>query len=271
MGKSRNGVTVVNWYDFPHYYDLAFRSETKREVDFIEAVFRKHCSFRIRRLLEPACGSGRLVCAMAARGYHVTGLDLCGPALDYLRRRLSRRGLKASLLQADMADFRLPAPVEAAFCTFNSFRHLLTEREAEAHLRCVARALRPGGLYILGFHLMPRDATDSCVERWTARHGRLHLTVTLRVVDTDWRRRIERVRVNLLARTPTAQRRLRSDFPLRLYRADQFRRLLAKVPELQLREVYDFWYDIDDPVTFNDELADAVFILQKTDRVRRGG
>ena len=266
MSNSRNGVIDANWYEFPHYYDLAFRSETKREADFIEAACRKYCSFRVRHLLEPACGSGRLVCAMAARGYRVTGLDLCGPALDYLRRRLKRRGLKASVLQGDMADFRLAQPVDAAFCTFNSFRHLLTERDAENHLRCVARALRPGGLYILGLHLMPHYASESCIERWTARHGRLHLTVTLRVVHTDWRRRLERVRVNLLARTPTRQRRLRSEFPLRLYRAHQFRRLLAKVPQLRLLEVYDFWYDIDDPVPFNDELADAVFILQKTSK-----
>jgi len=258
-------VIDVNWYDFPHYYDLAFRSETKREADFIEAVCRKYCSFRVRRMLEPACGSGRLICALAARGYRMTGLDTCGPALEYLRRRLKRRGLKASLLQADMSDFRLATPVDAAFCTFNSFRHLLTEQQAQRHLECVAGCLRPGGVYILGFHLMPHDASESCVERWTARHGRLHLTVTLRVVQTDWRRRIERVRVNLLARTPTAQRRLRSEFPLRLYRVQHFRRLLAKVPQLRLLEVYDFWYEINEPVVLNDELADAVFILQKTD------
>ena len=32
-----------NWYDHPAYYDLAFRSETRPEADFIEAACRKHC------------------------------------------------------------------------------------------------------------------------------------------------------------------------------------------------------------------------------------
>ncbi len=265
---STGKVTEANWYDYPQYYDLSFRSETRREVRFIEAACRRFCPFPVRRLLEPACGSGRLVRALAARGYDVVGLDICRPALDYLRRRLDARGLKATLIQADMSDFRLPRPVDAAYCTFNSFRHLLTEEQAESHLRCVANSLRVGGIYILGMHLIPTGATDSCVERWSARHGRLQVTVTLRVLKMDWRRRVEQVRVNVLAKTPRSVRRLRSDFPLRLYRARHVRQLFAKVPEFRLLEVYDFWYDIDDPVRLNDELNDAVFILQRVDPSR---
>jgi hypothetical protein len=31
-----------SWYDYPQYYDLAFRSETRAEADFIEAACRKY-------------------------------------------------------------------------------------------------------------------------------------------------------------------------------------------------------------------------------------
>ena len=79
----------LNWYDHPAYYDLAFRSETRLEADFIEAACRKYCPFAVQRLLEPACGTGRLVAELAARGYRVSGFDLSGPALAYLRRRLA--------------------------------------------------------------------------------------------------------------------------------------------------------------------------------------
>ena len=80
-----------NWYDHPRYYDIAFRSETTPEADFIEAACRKYCPFRTHRLLEPACGTGRLVVELALRGYRLTGYDLSGPGLDYLRQRLARR------------------------------------------------------------------------------------------------------------------------------------------------------------------------------------
>jgi SAM-dependent methyltransferase len=259
----RSNILQTSWYDCPQYYDIAFRSETRPEADFIEAACRKYCPFQARRLFEPACGTGRLITELAARGYRMTGLDLSGPSLEYLKRRLIRRRLRASILQADMADFHLAAPVDAAYCTFDGFRHLLTETAARGHLQCVADSLRPGGVYILGFHLLPLDADEECTERWTERHGGTQVTVTLRVLETDRRRRIERLRVSLLVRQKTKEVRLRHDFPFRMYTAAQFRRLLAAVPSFELCDVYDFWYEIDKSFELNDDRADSVFILRR--------
>lgn len=260
---ARAATIEADWYAQPELYDLALRGETRREADFIEAACRKYVPGAARRLLEPACGTGRLVTELAARGYDVTGFDLSHPALDYLRRRLKRRGLRATVFEADMADFRLARPVDAALNTFNTFRHLLSEREARAHLECVAAALRPGGIYILGLHLMPRDGSEESAERWTARHGRTRVTVTLRVVGTDWRRRVERLALSLVAHRGRRVIRLRHEFALRLYRLEQFRRLLRTVPQFELCDVYDFWYEIDRPRTLDDRSADTVFILRK--------
>jgi SAM-dependent methyltransferase len=256
-------VVEANWYDYPQFYDIAFRDETRQEADFLEAACRKYCRFPVRRLLEPACGSGRLVVEMAARGYRIAGFDLSRPSLDYLRRRLKRRGLRAVGFCADMADFRLARPVDAAFSTFDGFRHLLSEELALRHLQCVATSLRPGGIYILGFHLLPPDALDECTERWTARHAGTQVTVTLRVLSTDRRRRVETLRVSLLVRSARRELRLRHTFGFRMYTAAQFRRLLAKVPCMELCDVYDFWYDIDQPLTLTNELSDAVFVLRR--------
>ncbi len=268
MGKkNRICQPKPSWYDYPQYYDLAFRSETRREADFIEAACRKYCPLTVRRLFEPACGSGRLVTELAARGYRMTGLDLSEPSLDYLRRRLARRGLRATLRRADMAGFRLAHAVDSAYCTFDSFRHLLTEQTARTHLESVSRSLRPSGIYILGFHLLPADAAEECTERWTARHGAAQVSVTLRVVATDRRRRMERLRISLLVRSPARTIRLRDEFPFRMYTASQFRRLLSAVPSLELRDVFDFWYEIEHPLKLDDEISDTVFILQK----RSGG
>jgi SAM-dependent methyltransferase len=242
---------------------LAFRSETSSEADFIEAACRKYMDFPARRLLEPACGTGRLVAELAARGYQLTGLDLSKPSLNYLRRRLARRKLSAEVFRADMADFRLDQPADAAYCTFDGFRHLLTEEAARRHLQCVSDALHPGGIYILGFHLLPPDAAEECTERWTEQHGRTQVTVTLRVLATDRRRRLETLRVCLLVRSGQRTLRLRHDFPFRMYTARQFRQLLSRVPSLELRDVYDFWYEIDHPLKLDDQISDTVFILRK--------
>ncbi len=261
MSSTKN--LQASWYDFPHYYDIAFRSESPREADFIEAACRKYCPFPVRTLFEPACGTGRLVVEMAARGYRTTGLDLSRPALDYCRQRLAQKKLKARLIEGDMTDFRLGKPIDAAFCTFNSFRHLLEEEQAKRHLECVVETLRPGGIYILGFHLLPPDADLACIERWTEKLGRTQVTTTLRVLSSDRRRRLENLRVSVLARSGGKETRLRTEFPLRLYTAAQFRSLLKKVPAFELCDVYDFWYEIDEPLKFDNELGDAVFVLKK--------
>jgi len=255
----------IHWYDYPHYYDLAFRDETPQEADFIEAACRKYCPFPVRNLLEPACGTGRLVAELAARDYRLTGFDLNEPALDYLRRRLKRRKLSAQVFNGDMSDFRLDSPADAAFCTFNSFRLLLTEEAARGHLRSVCDSLRPGGIYILGLHLIPPDASDESLERWTAAAGATRVTVTMKTVATDHRRRVERLRVNLLVRTKGQELRLRDEFSFRLYNAAQIKRLLATEPRFELCDVYDFWYEIDEPLKLSNDMSDTVFILRRRD------
>ncbi|MEW4455326.1 methyltransferase domain-containing protein [Bremerella sp. JC817] len=255
--------TAVDCYDYPQYWDLSFRDETPTECDFFEAAFERFGDGPIRRVLDLGCGGGRNVIEMAARGFDMVGLDNNETSLKYLKKRLNRRSLEAEVMMADMINFEVEEPLDAALCTFNTFRHLISEKEALHHLRSVTSALRPGGLYILGFHIIPLDADPECHERWTAQHGKTKITTTLKVVRFSRQERREILRFNLHVRKGDEVLRLKTEYPYRLYTGEEFRSLLRKVPELQIREVYDFWYDIDDPVPFDHEISDAVFVLQK--------
>jgi SAM-dependent methyltransferase len=260
----RSRIISANWFDYPQYYDIAFQAYTRSEADFIVAACGKYCGFDAHRFLEPACGTGRLIIELAARGYQVIGFDLSQPALSYLRRHLARRRLQAEAFEAEMSDFRLGQPVDAAYCTISTFRHLLTEEAARAHLECIAGSLRPGGIYVLGLHLLPLDVDKEDVLRWTTRRGETKVTVTLRVLRIDLRRRLENFRVNLLVRHRGPKEvRLRHEFHVRTYTARQFRRLLDSVPSLELCDVYDFRYDIKHPLSLNDEMAYNVFVLRR--------
>ena len=126
-------------YDYPQYYDLVFGSDWKAEFDFLQACFARHVDGRVRRVFEPACGTGRLVYRLAKGGYRVSGLDLNDKAVDYCNARLRRHGFDESCFVADMTDFALPRPVDAAFNMINSFRHLQSEAAASAHLDSVGR------------------------------------------------------------------------------------------------------------------------------------
>lgn len=254
---------TVDCYDYPKYWDLSFQDETDLECDFFEDAFKRFGQGETQRVLDIGCGGGRNVIEMATRGFKMLGLDNNEASLAYLARQLYEKELKAETMSADMADFQVEQPLDAALCTFNTFRHLLTEEEAESHLHCVARALRPGGVYILGFHILQDYDDPECEEHWTNRDGEVEVTTTLEVVESCREERLETLLFHLQVRDGEKQLRLKAEYPYRIYNPTQFRDLLTKVPEFEICEVYDFNYDIDDPMPFDDEISDAVFVLRK--------
>lgn len=256
---------MADWYDYPQYFDMVFRDETAAEVLFFEQAFARFGLAKTKHLLEPGCGSGRLVAAMAARGYDVCGVDLNQRMLTYLRRRLRRRDLSADILLGDMVDLSIGQKYDAAFCTFNTFRHLLTEQDCIAHLNSIAQHLRVGGIYVLGFHIIPLDADPESTERWTVSHGGTKVSMTLKVIEFERNVRKERLRASIKATKRSGKvERIRSEFDLRLYTTSQVKKLLQKVSDvLEIAEIYDFDYDIDEPREFDDDLTDAVFVLRR--------
>ncbi|WP_436715021.1 class I SAM-dependent methyltransferase [Roseiconus lacunae] len=256
---------MAKWYDYPQYFDMLFRDETPVEVEFFEAAFKRFAGRKVKRLLEPGCGSGRLVVAMANRGYDVTGIDLSEAMLRYTERKLKRRGLNATCVLGDMTAIEVEQPFDAAFCTYNTFRHLLTEKDAVTHLQTLGDAIAPGGLYILGMHLVPEEEYEAVVERFTIRHAGTELKTTISVPETDLKKRLETLRVKLIAKRRSGEKiKIESEFPLRLYTPTQLKRLFKKVSDRwELAESYDFAYDIDDPLPFDKELLEGLFILRR--------
>jgi len=100
------------------------------------------------RVLDVPCGHGRLALELAARGLRVTGLDLDAASIEDGRRAAAARGLELALHVGDMRALPWEAGFEAACCVGNSFGYFDREGDA-AFLRAVARALVPGGRFLL--------------------------------------------------------------------------------------------------------------------------
>jgi len=250
-------------YDYPKYYDLVYGSDWKAEYDFLLKCFEKHALVPVREVFEPACGTGRLMVRLAAAGLKVGGVDLNAAAVEYCNDRLERHGFARSAVVGDMTDFRTRRPIDAAFNTINSFRHLATEQQARDHLQCVARALRPGGIYVLGLHLTPTAVEPMQEESWSARRGSLAVLSRMWVIDCDRRRRQETVGVTFDVYTPSRQFRIEDKIVFRTYTHRQMERLLTGINDFDVTAVYDFGYDIDLPIDVGPETEDVVYILTK--------
>ncbi|MBY0589331.1 class I SAM-dependent methyltransferase [bacterium] len=258
----------ANWYDYPEYYDIAFRGDTAREAKFIEACCKEYLPTRRAkgprfRFLEPACGSGRLVVELARRGHDVVAYDLCPPMVDFVNQRLRRRKVSAKVMIGDMRTFQLTRKADAAFNLINTFRHL-TKQGAIDHLRATAASLKEGGIYVLGIILIPEDTTaDEAYERWTETFRQTRVTVTITVPKIDVAKRYEIMRTSMSVRNGKGSFRLVTDAKMQLYTPDDMRRLFAKVPEFEVVNTFDFWYDIRKPEVFDDRIGDVVFVLRK--------
>ena len=94
-------------YDHPQYYDLIFAADWEPEFNFLEACFEKYIDGNVKRLFEPACGTGRLIYRFADAGYEITGNDLNAKAIDFCNERLAQYGLQQRAAVGDMTRFTL--------------------------------------------------------------------------------------------------------------------------------------------------------------------
>jgi SAM-dependent methyltransferase len=143
---------VPGIYDEPEFYQAA--CAYRNVPDEVDALLRWAGAHRSpdagppRSVLELAAGPAEHARELARRGLSATALDLspamCGRARDLAKAA----GIQLTVVEADMRDFSLPGPVDLAITMLNSLCHLLTLDDMLRHLGCVARHLRPDGLYI---------------------------------------------------------------------------------------------------------------------------
>jgi len=115
---------------------------------FWEYVLQRtgHLVGTVGTVLDLACGTGAWSLPMARAGATVYAVDRSGAMLRELKKKRGRLPIHAQ--QASMTDFRLPEPVDAAGCFFDSLNHLASLAELQATFHCVAAALRPGAPFL---------------------------------------------------------------------------------------------------------------------------
>jgi SAM-dependent methyltransferase len=215
-------------YAAPRLYEIAFDLNRKAEVDFLVHCFRRLASRPVHRVLDIACGTGPHLLRLAARGYRMAGLDLSPKNVQFLRERARQKGFEADLVVGDMTDFRLPAPVDAAICMQDSQGHLLTNERIVAHLRAVARAVAPGGLYVFDRYMASSWTNPARSWRWSRRRGRLLVNASFSALnDVDPVSQVFRERMELEAIENGTRRLYRQSHLSRMVFPQELKALVA--------------------------------------------
>lgn len=174
-------------------YDIAFDWDVSREAAWLQERMGPDC----RSVLEPGCGAGRMLEALARRGLEVTGIDTSPAMLEIARRRLAAAGLTGEVIEADMTDFDLGRTFDGAICPVNTLMHLPRPALAR-HLEAMGRALVPGARYLLQLGLRNNGGAPPSI--WEADRDGTQIRVTWAPERHDEERGVEfhRSRVEIL-------------------------------------------------------------------------
>ena len=101
------------------------------------------------RVLDLACGRGRIAIPLARRGCRVTGLDLSPRSLELARHGAATAGVDLELIHADMRDLDAAEKYEVVLNLFSSFGYFVDEADDERVVAAVSRALVPDGTFFI--------------------------------------------------------------------------------------------------------------------------
>jgi SAM-dependent methyltransferase len=145
------------WFEGDWLDELAVRPDEKTgaEVDFVSEKLELEAGARI---LDLACGHGRHTVELARRGHRLTGVDFSPRSLELARAAAG--GLDVDFVLEDMRKIDFEGEFDAVINLFTAFGYFDAEAENQDVLTRVARALRPGGRFLIdtinGFGLAKR-------------------------------------------------------------------------------------------------------------------
>lgn len=151
--KTKNKSWFVDVFGEDYLRTLPFLTPqaTQSEAEFVLSALELAPG---AQLLDVGCGYGRHAMELAARGYHVVGLDLSLPLLVRGGEEANRRGLTINFVHGDMRELDFDNQFDGAYCLFSTFGYFDDEVNKKTASN-IARALKPGGRLVL--EILNRD------------------------------------------------------------------------------------------------------------------
>ena len=173
----------LGFYERAELYDIAFSfRDIGGEVDVLTGWYRSMTGRPApARVLELGAGPAQHARELVRRGAEGWALDMSAAMADYARARAAADGVRLEVVRGDMTAFELPGRFDLVMLMINSVGHLMTESLLVRHLECVARALTPGGIYVMEVAHPADDANHPDGEpprQWSAQRGQTTVEVS---------------------------------------------------------------------------------------------
>ncbi|MFB0563462.1 MAG: cyclopropane-fatty-acyl-phospholipid synthase family protein [Candidatus Lokiarchaeia archaeon] len=259
---SENGITL---YNLPKYYDIAFSRDVTGEIAFYKKCFRNYCNFEVKRILEPACGSGIFLVAFPKYGYHIIGYDICSKMVDYTKERIINAGCidKAEVLLGDMKTMKFDPKFDAAIISINSLGYLLLDNDIISHFRNMSQSLKKGGLYIVEIVCAYDDLNKEkkSDETWCAERDGIKIEATWNPYSYDRENKIRHINFRMKVQDNGRTAEFEEKHELRLWLCEDFKRLTQEAG-FRIEAIYNQEYqEIPIKTRITGELGALYYVL----------
>ena len=139
------------WFADELYLELYSHRDAGEARQVVDLFLKETAVPERATILDLACGTGRHAFEFARRGHHVVAADLSATLLAVAQRKTQRYSGLLSLVRADMRRIPFQGCFDAVAQLFTAFGYFPSDEENAAVIDGVARALRPGGRYMLDF------------------------------------------------------------------------------------------------------------------------
>lgn len=257
---------ITDIYSIPDIYDILHAPGTVREVGMCLRTARRYAGEGARAAktwLEPACGTGRYVRALARRGCSAVGVDLSGAMIAYARDR-AKKSDRARFEVGDITRIDRIAgrgKFDAAINLINSIRHLMTDRQMDEHLSATGAALKSGGVYIVGLSVTLYGQESPTEDVWKGSRGRMKVLQVIQYEPPIAKRglaaRTERAYSFITASSPSRSREFVSSYALRCYSREQWMEAIGRSPLRLVAVINESGREIDVPT-----LGYGIYVLK---------
>ncbi len=135
-----------NFDKWAKVYDLIY-GNYKEDIKF----YKKEAKKIKGKVLEIACGTGRVYLELLKEGINTYGIDVSEEMLKVLNKKAGELELKPKIYKADMRNFKLDHKFSLIIVPFRSFLHNLTIDDQIKTLKNFRKHLLPNGKLILNF------------------------------------------------------------------------------------------------------------------------
>jgi SAM-dependent methyltransferase len=134
------------------YGTVAHLYDSYVSTDFDHSFFLKEAREANGKVLELACGTGRLSIPLLRAGIDLTCVDYSEEMLEVFRKKLEANHLSCRIVNQDMADLSLPDRFDMIFIPFHSFSEILDESKHARALSRIREHVTEGGRFICTLH-----------------------------------------------------------------------------------------------------------------------